>query len=912
MKKKSLFRYSIIPLLFFFIFLSSFFTGCSEKSQTSEHPHLIVSNKDKPVILEKIKTTQWAKKTFDDMVERLTPYVERHRTDPDWILSRYMMNWKEHYTDFYARQALTIDRMEGNAPFPTVRVPMFGRQPVNAEGQNYRLPPLEELTPYDTASCMYLINPTTGQKDFVEPWGMVESVNSQINRLAMESSVIYWLTGKEEFAKFAADILNQFAQGAYYQNPIHGPKSFGFVSVQTLNDATYQPLMLVYDFLYPYMVKKLYEMMYYQPVWEKFANTTLVNGYWDCNWYAAESCTMMYAALLLEDESKRDFFIEHFLEKDTIDGAWGHLSMCSTVEKWLTPDGHWKEPGGYHTYPISNLLRAALTMEQNGYPVFEKYPALFDAASVVMKYVYPNLYISSFGDSGRSFPSGELLELGLLFAYKYRPEALPALLACMDQLERYGYYKRERMDAFSLLCYLPEVKNTEGYTYEWPRSGTFDFAKFYLQRNGTDTDYGLMYTIQCATYNHNHNNGMSMELYGAGDVMGIDPGIGPYYEHPMHMTYFAQWAAHNTVVAAGVSASVPYSGGSGTKRVGQMEMNAMEPMPEAEAVSPYVSFTDSRYFDRSTETNQQRTMALIRTSPKSGYYVDIFRSDNKTRNDYMYHNIGNSIELFTPEGQPVSTQAANIALVGNDYPGFRHITDVMESGKYRNDVVALFTMNDETIGTRYMKAYMPYNTDLNYYTGYSPRSRTAGRYSNLPVPTLLVQNKGEAWTNPFVTVFEPYFGKDGSYIQKVTRQNRDRGRDFVTLVVDGKDGEQQYIFQGLNQGAQEISAANYNFKGFFGVVALKNNEIQYIYLGQGKKLAFGQFVLEGQDDNCTVHVDFTGSEIKYSSNQPVSVTVKRNDVSTITLNSQNLNVTSTGSGIMFTIPAVTNGTITFK
>ena len=897
-----------------FVFLSSIFTGCSEKSQMSQHPHLIVSNKDKPAVLEKIKSTQWAKKTFDDMVERLTPYVERHRNDPEWILSRYMMNRipGKYYTDFYGKQGLTIDSMSGNAPVPTVRVALFSRTPANEEGQSYRLPPLEELTPYDTSAYMNLINPATGQKELKEPWGLVESVNSRINYLAMEASVIYWLTGKEEFAKFAADILDQFAQGAYYQNPLQGHGSYGFIGTQTLNDDTYQPLMLVYDFVYPYLIKKRYEMKYYQPVWEKFANTVLVNGYWNNNWFAAESCTLMYAALLLEDDTRRDFFIEHFLEKDTIRGGWGHLSVRSTVEKWLTPDGHWKEPGGYHTYPISNLLRAALTMENNGYPVFEKYPALFDAASVVMKYVYPNLYISSFGDSGRSFPSGELLELGLLFAYKYRPEALPTLLACMDQLAQFGYYKRERMDAFSLLCYLPEVKNTEGYTYEWPRSGTFDFAKFYLQRNGTDKEYGLMYSIQCATYNHNHNNGMSMELYGAGDVMGIDPGTGPYYEHPLHTTYFAQWAAHNTVVAAGASASVPYSGGSGTKRVGQLEMKAMEPAPEAEAVSPYVSFTDSRYFDRSTETNQQRTMAIIRTSPKSGYYVDIFRSDNKTRNDYMYHNIGNGVELTTPAGQLVPTQATSIAIVGDDYPGFHHITEVKATGNYPEDIVATFTMNDETIGIRYMKAYFPYNAHQNYYIGYSPRARTAGRYSNLPVPTLLVQNKGEAWTNPFVTIYEPYFGKDGSYIQKVTRLNRDRGSDFVTLVVDGKDGEQQYIFQGLNQGALEISAANYNFKGYFGVVALKNNEIQYIYLGQGKKLAFGQFVLEGQDDNCTIHVDFTGSEIKYASNQPVSATVKRNDVSTITLNSQNLNVTSAGSGIMFTIPAVTNGTITFK
>ena len=882
-------------------------------AQAYEHPFLVVNNNEKHTILEKIKTTTWAKTSYEAMVEKLTPFVERHKTDAEWILSRYMMNWGEgkYYTDFYVNRKSVIDKMEGNAPYPTVRVATYGVNPVNPEGDSYRLPPIEEWVPYDTSSYISLINPGTGEKDRVRIWGLVESMNSRINQLALEASVIYWLTGKEEYARFSADILYQFARGAYYQNPIHGPKSFGFIGVQTLNDATYQPMMLAYDFLYSFLIKEKYEMKYFQPVWEKFAKTTLVNGYWECNWFAAESCTMMYAALLLDDQSKRDFYIDHFLVKDTIVGGWGHLSLRSAVDIWLTPDGHWKEPGSYHPYPISNLLKAALAMENIGYKVFENYPALFDAASVAMKYVYPNLFNSSFGDSGRSFPSSELLEIGLVFAHKYRPEALPALLACMDLLVQKNYYKRDRMDWFALLCYLPDVKNDKGYSYQWPRSGKFDFAQFYLQRNGIDEDYGLMYSIQCATYNHNHNNGMSMEIYGAGDVMGIDPGRGPYYTHELHKTYFNQWAAHNSVVAAGASASVPYSDGTGDKAVGQLEMRAMEPVAEADAISPYVSFTDSRYVDKSTETNQQRTMALIRTSAKTGYYVDIFRSDNKIRNDYMYHNIGNSVELLTPGGQPIPMQAAQIELVNDDYPGFRHIANVKATGKYPGDVVALFSLNKDPSAPRYMKAYIPNNANQNYYTGHSPKSRTAGAYSNLPVPTLMVQTKGEAWQIPFITIYEPYFGKDGSSVQKVTRLS-DSATDYVTLLVDGKKGEQQYIFQGNNLSEEENKNANYHFKGYFGVVSLKNKEIQYIYMGQGKKLAFGDYIIEGQNDDCNVNIDFSGKKINITSNQPVLITINKKGIKTASLNTQPLQSTRSDSGLTFAVPAVKNGVMILK
>jgi hypothetical protein len=335
----------------------------------------------------------------------------------------------------------------------------------------------------------------------------------------------------------------------------------------------------------------------------------------------------------------------------------------------------------------------------------------------------------------------------------------------------------------------------------------------------------------------------------------------------------------------------------------------MEPLPEAEAVSPLISFTDSRYTDRSTNTNQQRTMALIRTSDKSGYYVDIFRSDNKTRNDYMYHNIGNSIELLTMGGQPVRMSPAQIDLVGDDHPGFRHISDVKSSGKYADDVIAMFTMLNENSGTRYMKAYIPQNANLNYYTGYSPKARTAGRYSNLNVPTLMIQSKGEAWTNPFIVVYEPYFDKDGSAIQKVT--SPDRNKDFVTLLVEGKNNEQQYIFQG-NDASLENSSNNYSFKGYFGSVSLVNNQIRYIYLGQGKKISFGDYIIESTDENGAVNIDLSGDEIKISSNQPAEITVKNKGIKSVVLNSNDLAVTNMNSDIKFIVPAVKNGVLILK
>jgi hypothetical protein len=75
---------------------------------------------------------------------------------------------------------------------------------------------------------------------------------------------------------------------------------------------------------------------------------------------------MVFASLSLENSKKRDYYLQFYLEKDTINGGCGQLALPSTVQKWLTPDGHWKEPGGYHNYPVTNLLIAAMALEKNG------------------------------------------------------------------------------------------------------------------------------------------------------------------------------------------------------------------------------------------------------------------------------------------------------------------------------------------------------------------------------------------------------------------------------------------------------------------------------------------------------------------------------------------------------------------
>jgi len=575
------------------------------------YPHILVNNTDKPEILQKIEEQPWAESVFVEHVNKVSPYVEHHLNDPDWILSRYLMNRLEgkRYTHAYDNgNGRYLVKYSGDAPVPTVRVSTHKRNPVTESGARYIRPSIEDLVPYDTSLYIWALNTETNKKDFIDPQQFVSQINGEINDLALSAAVIYWLKGDEKYAKFAADILNQWAHGAYYQEPIVGACRTGFLDIQTLGDNRYQSLILAYDFLYPFLKKEGYELSWYQNVFEKFASTLTFRGFWNNNWYAAVSSTLVYAALSLDDKEKQDYYLQFVLERDTIDGSCGHLSFASTVKNWLTPDGHWKEPGGYHNFPVSNFVKAAMALDKNGYAVFQQFPELFDATYAMLKYSFPNLLVSAFGDTGRASQSPETLEIGLAVAAKYNRPELHGMMSAMKIIMERGMHDRSKSGIFGLLSFLPKFPETETVPYSWPRSGVLDFARFYLQRSGMDEKFGLMYGVQGASYNHNHCNGMAMELYGCGEVMGIDAGTGPNYEHPLHQNYFSQWAAHNTVVTAGSSSSVPFNGGAGRKNIGQVELAVMEPMPGKNAVSPFCSFTDTRYLDISTQTNQLRTM----------------------------------------------------------------------------------------------------------------------------------------------------------------------------------------------------------------------------------------------------------------------------------------------------------------
>jgi hypothetical protein len=842
----------------------------------SNYPRLLVFDHEKSDITQKIKQNEWAAAIYSEMIAEVTPYSDRHTTDPEWILSRYQMNWKpgKHYTTHISDPSGTeLTERSGNAPFPTVRITTHKRPPVAPDGYRYRLPALEDINPYDTDS-LWLMQTTgpSGEWSLAEPRLFTGNINQRINELAVQSAILYWLTGEESYARFSSDILFQWARGAYYQSPVEGAGRNGLFCIQSLGDRDYDNLVIAYDFLRTYMEEANYDTQYFQPVFEKLAKTTMLRGFVTNNWYAAQSTTLTYNALSLNDPLKRDYYLSFYLERDTVIDNFGQLALPSTIKMHLTEDGHWKENAGYHDMPVGDLLLAAVPVEKNGYRVFENFPALYQASYAMLRYSFPNLQIMGFGDIGRwKHQSPRNLELAIRFASEYAPELLPGLTGSLNRLIEAGLYDRADSGWYGLLNY-PDNLPEENYRFEWERAFELDYARLYGHRNGTDQETGLMCYVQGATYNHNHANGMAMELYGRGYILGADPGIAATYEDSVFVHYYATFAAHNTVVAGGASEpAVPFAGSGGAKHMGEITLSAMEPMAGNKGVSPLASFTETNYTEPSTNTRQQRMLGIIRTSHNTGYYVDIFRSDNEISNDYLYHNLGHEVKLYDGNRNMITMQTGSIPYQPNRQSGMAWMENIMTPDAPVESSVAVFRIEEERSDDVYMQMLMPLQQKDKIYTATSPRTSLAPTpINNLSTPTAVIHRPEAAWEQPFAVIYEPYRGENGYSVRSARRIATQSS--FVVLEIENQDGCRQLIMQS-DAPKEERKAEELHLTGHYGVVSLceNNDEIQYIYLGGGKSAGWKGYRITSHNNDVSANVEFHNNELIISCSSEITM-----------------------------------------
>lgn len=881
----------------FFLFAYLFFAAVL-MSHAASRPMIWVDDSDRAAVLEKIETQSWAAKIYETMKAEVEPLADRHVEDPAWILGRVPLTWSgPNFTDFKMENRRLVS--SGNAAHPTVRF-MKGRMPRTTDGHAVAVPELAEIPPFNQhpTGGMMLEDRTTGEKVMV-PYidRYLRDINRHILELAVDSSVLYWLTGEEKYAAFSADILSIYCEALAPMNTNPSDSfNWGLISNNHLLEARWfsNTLPIIYDFVSPYIDQHLiydavdktrrpFNRNRAQDVFRKYIHLALEKGILNCNWVVFESSSLVNSALALDDPAERRMYMDYFLNTDT-----DHQQSMKTFMTFFTEDDFWFESLGYGDETIT-FLTYLFSIADRQYPelkLLEKYPVLFNAIHVLPRYQFPNGDSVRFGDSHRQMPedpySYEMMNR--LAAQHGEIDAQHRAEGALLRLIQEGKYDRSEYESqryvytrpLKLLWFEPQLKG-EVIAVEHPRTDTLAHAGLILQRNAQDAENGMMCWEGGAHHVHAHAQGMNMELYGAGEVVGAEGGKGDYSSE-IHQQYYRLYAAHNTVIVNNAS-----RGQGGWIDIGQdtVQVVAAEPSPRTEAVSPECSFATTAFTNRygadAKPAEQQRTMALIRTTPTTGYYVDVYRSrtdDPKQFHDYLYHNIGTRLQL---SGNFVQQPAPGWfgSDIGDEYrqPGTRWFEEQYSTGRTTNAVNATFSMILGS-GPAQTCVWFPAGIEREYAAATAPPTLEApSPYDRTDTPVLVSRRTGEAWTSPFETVYQVCRGEDSASVQDVRRMNAPPGLSVLQVESKTPEGNEQQTVFVADQASARFANKDCLFEGRFAVFSEVNGAPEYIYLGDTVSALFKGWKVAFKDGKAgAVNVRFENGIPRVNSVREVMVT----------------------------------------
>lgn len=833
----------------------------------SQRPFIWVDDSDRASVLEKIDQQPWAAQLYQRMKAGVDSYVERHEEDPEWILGRVQLTWGgPNYTDFRMDKRVKPAALvaSGNAEHPTVRF-ITGKMPVTAEGNRVNMPKLADVPPFNThpTGGMLLVDRITGEPVMV-PYidRYLRDINRRILEMAVDASVLYWLTEDERYAAFSADILSLYCEALAPMNTNRADTfNWGLISNNHLLEARWfsNTLPIVYDFISPYIeghsiydavakVRRPFDRGCAQEVFRKYIHLAIEKGILNCNWVVFESSSLVNNALALDDVAERERYMQFFLNTDT-----KHQQSMQTFMGFFTEDDYWFESLSYGNETI-NFLTYLFSIVDRHYPgleLLDTYPVLYDAIHVMPRYQFPNGDYARFGDSHRQMEVDPYAyEMMTRLAVQHgeveqqqRAEGVLQRLIEEGEYHRSDYEKQSYVYTrpLKLLWFQPELTH-EATSIERPRSDTLAHAGLILQRNAEDAANGMMVWQGGAHHVHAHASGMHMELYGLGEVVGAEAGKS-IYRTEIHQQYYRLYAAHNTVIVNNAS-----RGHEDWVDLGQetVQVVTAEPASRARAVSPECSFATTSFTNHygadALPAEQQRTMALIRTTPTTGYYVDVYRSrtdEAEQFHDYIYHNLGSQMKLSGDfELGPAADWFGSD--IGDAYrqPGTRWFQELSNTGLTSETVKATFRTNLSTGPVR-TGVWFPAGIERAYASVMAPPTlKSLSPYDSMDTPTVVVRREGEAWEHPFEAVYEMYRPEVGRAVQDVRRLDAPAGLTVLQVSSQTIDGDEVQTVLTADRSDGVYTGKSIQFKGRFAVCSAVNGEPEYIYLGDAVGVSF--------------------------------------------------------------------------
>ena len=860
------------------------------------HPRLLVKASEKENLQQQIKTEVWAKEVMQGINNRIDKYVNQHVTDPTWMPSRLMMYWKSKATNVYIKGGV-YSHADGEAPVPTVR---FGSS--RGLASVYSRPKIEDIIPYmDDTKGVYFHNTKKEGKPL--EWGEqanasgIESINEQIMGLGKDAAFVYWLTGDEKYARFAFDLFDTYMVGMYYRNePIdlnnsHNQTLVGLSTFEVIQERILNELAYLYDFLQPYIQKNhAGKTEIYAATFKKWIDITIKNGVPQNNWNLHQAKFILKVAMVLEDNKTytdgkgREYYIDYILNKNST-RQW---SLTKFMEYGYDPNnGVWSECPGYSqgvTKDLTNFIRDYdNTFSQN---LLSYTPVMQKAVKMLPQYLFPNNTITAFGDTHYGGIYTEAFSDMIRMAQKHGNKEDETLFTSMYKLFEPNAEQSEAQQKLApqISSFFTGKPLELGKTVEKGNLKDYITQTFYapnvswfVQRNGYDNkENGLMISQVASLGNHAHANGVSIELYGKGYVLGAESGIGSTYFQAPYLEYYSQFPAHNTVMVDGIS-KYP-------EMLSNHPFDLLSCYPQSgqkEGFYPDITFSEVYFLEPESQSDQNRFLSIVRTDEKTGYYVDVFRSKKQRKgdkfHDYFYHNLGQELFIQDEKGQLLDLQPSEeMAFAGGHLFALDYLWD-KKSAKTKDDYQAVWKMAMPDGNHIYMNLWMKGYPDREVFSIKAPPAESFRGNHGIPYKvekepflTIAARQHGEAWNRPFVSVFEPTSEKEGQSIRSIKAfEVNNVSPDFVGLIVESKTGRKDYIFSSAKE--EKVIYNTMSANATYALISETDNDFT-LFLGNGTLVSAKGFTI-GSKTKTSATFATEGDKLSFTSEAPVKLSV---------------------------------------
>lgn len=758
------------------------------------------------------------KKVEDPEITKLKAKIENVMIQvdkqPDWLYSRLQMFWKTNASDVFVNGEAFAHPGGERAAEPTVKY--NGTRGFESQ---YNRPKLEDLVPYDDdeQGNVTYINKVTGKMEKTSPAKTgcnIAGVNRYIIGIARDAARIYAATGDMRYGQMAAKVFDVYMKGIAYRNvPIdlnHGHQQtlVGMTTFEVIHEDVINELTQMYPLIKP-LVKN--DQAVIEAGFKKWAENIIANGVPHNNWNLFQADFIVKIALVLQDNQAyadgkgKQYYLDYIVNQNSI-RQW---SMNKLIDFGFDANSKtWYESPGYSTTVLGSICDFANMLDEKaGIDLFKQRPILTEAVKTSAEYLFPNRMIAGFGDTHPGYLNTGGIDQVLKYAARHKNKNL---ISEMNLLKNAVAPKApiSEIEAYtSTLFYAPNVS-------------------WIAMRSGMDKQHDLMASVNASLGNHQHANGISLELYGKGYVLGPDAGIGrTLYSGLDYLEYYSQMPAHNTVVVDGVSSYPVMMSQHAFKVVASYpevskEQSASKKLSEKKLsiqkdseLKDKITYATVSFIEPETQALQQRTTAIVKTSAKGGYYIDVFRSKKKEggdkTHDYFYHNLGQEMKVMdAASGQSLDMKPTEeLAFAGGHLYAYSYIYD-KKSAEMQNSVKTQFVtkiLDDKVVeamdGQREitMTMWMKKDENRTIFQALSPVNLEYERMPNQPykvdeqpVLTFVARQKGEAWNHPFVCVYEPSSDTEPGDIASVDYFTPSEP-SAVGIIVKLKDGTEQRI-----------------------------------------------------------------------------------------------------------------------